>query len=129
MQEFDSRIERALDTYPLAPLPAGFVHRTMQRLPAARPRFRLDFLDIALPFFLSMFMVSLALAGLWMIRLVNPSWLQIMQIRLAWLTFYAADRIGNPLPLYGLSLLAILALALLAAAGLLLQPPAYRPSR
>ena len=127
--EADPRLDRALDTYPLAPLPAGFVRRTVQRLPAHGPRFRLDFLDVVLPVFLSVFIFSLGFAGLWLGRLLPPHWLQNLQVEMAWLISYTAPRYGVYLPWIGLAVAGLLGLALLAATTLLLPARRIRTLR
>ena len=55
-QHQNALIDTALDEYPLAPLPPGFINQVMRRVTAlpltAEPiRFRLQFLDLALSFF------------------------------------------------------------------------------
>jgi hypothetical protein len=64
-EEQEAIIEAALDAYPLVPLPAGFVRATMARL--VRPvRFRLTFLDVALPFGVALLMAALFGLFLWL---------------------------------------------------------------
>jgi hypothetical protein len=60
----ESLIDEALDTYPIAPLPPGFVRRVMNRVHARQPvmvpeRFQLDIVDIAVPLFITLFVVML----------------------------------------------------------------------
>ncbi len=127
--EMDPRLDRALDTVPLAPLPSGFVRRTVQRLPAPRPRFRLDFLDVALSAFLLVFAASLALAGFWLANLVDPLWLLEVRTELAWLLMYTSTRFAGWLPLVGLASAGLLGMAVLAATMVLLRPAGPRPIR
>jgi hypothetical protein len=64
-QRQEAIIDAALDAYPLAPLPAGFGRATMARL--VRPvRFRLTFLDVALPFGVALLMAALFGLFLWL---------------------------------------------------------------
>lgn len=74
----DVLIETALATLPLTPLPDGFMARTMSRL-APRPvvvaRFRLDFLDVALPVGLSVFAAAVVLLCLWLTGFLALPWL------------------------------------------------------
>lgn len=54
-------LDQALTTLPLAPLPAGFTARVMAQIeqpaPIAPVRFRLDFLDWAVPTFTAVFVI------------------------------------------------------------------------
>lgn len=64
MNELDDHLlTQALESYPLAPLPPGFVHRVMARIEPAPllPRFRLQFVDLAVPAFASLLLVLLIL--------------------------------------------------------------------
>lgn len=74
----DILVETALATLPLAPLPDGFMARTMHRL-APRPvvvaRFRLDFLDVALPVGVSVFAAAVVLLLLWLTGFLVLPWL------------------------------------------------------
>lgn len=74
----DVLVETALATLPLAPLPSGFIPRTMRRLtprPVIVARFRLDFLDMAIPVGLSVFAAALVLLTLWLIGFLSFPWL------------------------------------------------------
>jgi hypothetical protein len=77
----EALIDAALAEYPLAPLPPRFVRRTMTRV---RPRFRFDFLDLALPAFLLLFGVVLTGVAVWMVAALKPLWLLEMQVRIQW---------------------------------------------
>ncbi|MCP4360875.1 MAG: hypothetical protein GY796_22940 [Chloroflexi bacterium] len=72
-QPLDTMIEEALNQAPLEPLPSGFVNQVMAQVQAASPtaappRFRLDFLDWALPLFGSLFaLLVLGFVGRWQI--------------------------------------------------------------
>jgi len=72
-QPLDTMIEEALNNTPLEPLPPGFVNQVMVHVQAASPtaappRFRLDFLDWALPLFSALFaLLVLGFVGRWQI--------------------------------------------------------------
>jgi hypothetical protein len=89
MNETDRLIDAALDSYPLAPLPPRFVRRTMAAIRAGspafpRPKFRLEFLDVALPVFFGFFGVTILGLGLWFVNAINPLWLLQLEIRTQW---------------------------------------------
>ncbi len=85
MNDPDPRIPLALDNLPAAPLPPGFVRKTMARLPARRPRFRLEFVDVAVPAFLTMFLFMAGSTGIWLVNQIDPVKLAQLQIQLEWL--------------------------------------------
>lgn len=58
----DDLLTQALESYPQAPLPPGFMRRVMAQIePAPLPRFRLQFVDLAVPAFASLLLVTLIL--------------------------------------------------------------------
>jgi hypothetical protein len=61
--EQDQLLNQVLNDYPQAALPAGFVGRVLARIePAPRPSpFRLQFLDVAVPAFVSLLVVTIIL--------------------------------------------------------------------
>ncbi len=67
-------IEMALNSVPFAPLPEDFVAATMARL-ALRPRFHMQFLDVAIPFSIAALVFSALCAGLWLGGWLNAGWL------------------------------------------------------
>jgi hypothetical protein len=79
----DSLIDAAFDSYPLAPLPPRFTRRTMAHI-FPRPRFRLEFLDLALPVFTTIFFISMTGLGVWLINFLNPFWLLELQAWAHW---------------------------------------------
>ena len=81
MNKLELQIDAALESYPQAPLPARFLQRTMQRI---RPRFRLEFLDLALPDFITLFLTTLIGLGFWVVSSLNPLWLLEVQVRFRW---------------------------------------------
>jgi hypothetical protein len=98
-RDVDGLIDTALDTYPLAALPAGFTARTMTRVRAESLRRRavgttvprLGFLDFALPAFGALF-TFVAIAAAWLVWLTgNPVWwsAHALGLKLTWLTWTA----------------------------------------
>ena len=85
-ERYDRMIDTALQSYPLAPLPKGFVARTMQQ--TARPRFRLNFVDIVVPLFFSVFGIFALLLSLWFWSYIDPLWLAELQLRLTMARLY-----------------------------------------
>lgn len=74
----EALLDAALDAFPLTPLPAGFVRATMARLAPVPPiRFRLYFLDVALPFGFALLMVTLLVLFLWLSGTVAPAGLSL----------------------------------------------------
>lgn len=125
MNELDPLIDAALESYPKAPLPPRFVRRTMAAIRAAhRPRFRLEFLDLALPGFLALFAATLVGLALWLAAAFNPLWVLELQVRLNW---YAE----NPgfLPLGWIAGAGIAVVCAFALAGLGLALALDRPVR
>jgi hypothetical protein len=55
MHETDARLDAALNTYPIEPLPHGFSRRVMATINRKRVTYKLDFMDLALPLFLATF--------------------------------------------------------------------------
>jgi hypothetical protein len=51
---------------------------------ASRPRFRLEFLDLALPGFAVVFLSTFFLLGIWMVNVLQPRWLLELQVRAGW---------------------------------------------
>jgi len=81
--QIDMQIDLALNTYPLAPLPPGFIKHTMGRI-LPKPRFHLEFLDLALPAFIIFFVVIIIGLGFWLVSSLNPIWLLELQVRGQW---------------------------------------------
>ncbi len=81
----DLLLDAALDSYPLTPVPSGLVRRTLARIqPRPRPRFRLEFLDIAVPLFLVLFGLLTIWAAFWTLNYVSPYWMLEWTPRLAY---------------------------------------------
>ena len=110
-------VEDALQTYPLQPYPATILPAVMKRIEDRKPavQFRLDWVDYA---------ISLLAAGLATLVLIFWASFQERPYWLAWLkseflSVWLPIRVGPPI--YGVALLASIALCLLAlaTAGLL----------
>jgi hypothetical protein len=123
MTELDPLIDAALESYPLTPLPRRFVRRTMAVI---RPRFRLEFLDLALPGFFILFAATLAGVAFWLVNALNPVWLLEIQIRAGW---YAQNLNALPLGWFAAVGLAGFSATILAGVilALALDRPAYQP--
>lgn len=88
----DAQLDAALDSYPLAPVPPGLMRRTLAKLPPRpRPRFRLEFVDLAVPMFLVIFALLTGWTLLWTLNFLSPHWMLELAPRLAfarqWLQF------------------------------------------
>lgn len=76
MFDSDLRIDAALESYPLAPVPPGLVRRTLARLePRPKIRYRLEFLDLAVPVFFVLFLFLTVWAIFWTLNVVSPYWM------------------------------------------------------
>lgn len=123
MNPFDPLLDTAFDSYPLAPLPAGFIRRTMARI-QPRPRFRLEFLDFALPGFFVCFGTAAIGIAFWLITALNPLWLMQFQHRTQW---YAQNL--NVLPWGLFAIVSLTAISACTLAGLILLLALDRPLR
>jgi hypothetical protein len=83
----DPRLDEALDSIPLVALPEGFTGRVLARIEHPQVRFRLTFLDLALPTFFSMFAAIILGAAVWIYTTLDPLWLPrfILFLQLTWL--------------------------------------------
>lgn len=72
--ELDNAIIEALEDLPLAPLPPGFVYATMRKI-TPKPRFRLQFLDLALPVLSGVFFVCTLMILGWFTGNFTYEWL------------------------------------------------------
>jgi hypothetical protein len=128
--DVDRLLDAALASYPLRPLPAGFVERTMARATAgARPRPQA--LDLALPLLVPVLAV-LAVLGLYALPArLDPLWLP--RLRLLWqgveLELAALLPAGTTLPTGLTTGVAVALGAALLAAVMLLDRPRLAPGR
>lgn len=102
----DRILDAALDTYPLAPVPTGLVRRTLARI-QPMPRFRLEFLDFAVPFFLLIFGLLTIWAAFWTLNYISPYWMLEWTPRLAYLrqwVEFELMRLPAWLPVFGMML-------------------------
>lgn len=90
MNELDPRIEAALESYPITPLPRGFVRRTMAQIEPSSPSFRLDFLDVAIPLFLALFILTMGVIAMLILRTADPLWVLEIQLYLQLLVLRAS---------------------------------------
>ena len=77
-QETEVLLDTALATLPITPLPDGFMARLRHNLaPRIVPvaRFRLDFLDMALPLGVGVFAAAILLVFCWYTGILFPDWL------------------------------------------------------
>jgi len=121
MSEFDHLIDSALNSYPLASLPSRFVQRTMARI-QPRPRFHLEFLDLALPAFIIIFGITVIGLAFWLINTLNPLWLLELQVRAQW---YAQNI--NALPWGLFAVIGIAGVSACTLSGLMLVVAFDRP--
>jgi len=71
--QIEITLDAALDSYPLAPVPAGLVRRALAQIqPRPVVKFRLDFLDFAVPSFLVIFILLTFGVILWTINYLYP---------------------------------------------------------
>ena len=125
MVDQDTLLDDWLDSVPLAPLPSGFVSRVMaqvQTVPQAvrPPRFRLEFLDWALPVFTALFALLLML--IW--RPLAPAAARLFLDDNP-LTAVAAGQVPDLLLVIGLLVLAELFLAGVVGVWLWADRPGY----
>ena len=85
-QRYDQMIDTAIESFPLAALPKGFVARTLRQ--AAQPRFRLSFVDIAIPLFFSAFGMLAFFLMFWLWTYIDPLWFAELQLRLTLARLY-----------------------------------------
>ncbi|MBN2503380.1 MAG: hypothetical protein JXB38_21570 [Anaerolineales bacterium] len=85
-QRYDCMIDTAIESYPFAALPKGFVTRTLQQ--AAQLKFRLSFVDIAIPLFFSAFGMLAFFLTFWLWTYLDPLWFADLQLRLTLALLY-----------------------------------------
>jgi hypothetical protein len=92
----DPRIDSAINTYPMVELPEGFIAETMTRVENHRTsiRFRLHFIDLAMPVFLAVFLLVLIGIGMWGAEQIDPLWLRNMQLEIASLKIVVSPSIS-----------------------------------
>jgi TRAP-type C4-dicarboxylate transport system permease small subunit len=121
MKDTERIIDTAIETYPLENLPPGFVRKAMDQI-APQPRFKLTFMDLALPAFFAFFGAIILSISYWILQGLNESWqseLRLPQI------------IGTPpmTTIFGLVTAAIVCLVILATAILILSLWLEKPIR
>ncbi|MDX1436718.1 MAG: hypothetical protein R3335_07905 [Anaerolineales bacterium] len=108
----DPNIVDALRRRPPAPLPESFVGRVMAHIEPVRPRFRLEFLDIAVPAFMAAFAMIVLGTGFWVLGRLDPLWWPKVQTELALLSLYLGTMPAWPWIAGGLAALSAVAVAL-----------------
>ncbi len=95
----DPCLDEALDSMPLARLPKGFSRQVLAKIESPQVRFRLTFLDLALPSFFALFATIIVGAAVWIYTTMDPLWPQrfILSLQLTLLEI----RIVPYLPLVG----------------------------
>lgn len=88
--ELDPRIDAALDSYPVFPLPEDFVHRTMAQVTPTMVRFRLDFLDLVIPAFIAIFALLAFAMLIWTLNHLNPFWVLELGATLQLVSLYTS---------------------------------------
>jgi hypothetical protein len=85
-QRYDRMIDTAIESYPFAALPKGFVARTMQQ--TVQPKFRLNFVDVAIPLFCSAFGLLALFLMFWLWTYIDPLWFAELQLQLTLARLY-----------------------------------------
>jgi hypothetical protein len=72
---------------PVAALPKGFTSRVMAKVERPQVRFRLTFLDLALPSFFTLFATLIVGTAVWIYTTIDPLWSPrfILFVQLTWL--------------------------------------------
>jgi hypothetical protein len=73
--KYEQYIDAALDSYPEAPLPPDFVQDTMRQV-ALSTRFRVEFVDVAVPAFIAIFGTTILGLLIWGATQIDPLWVQ-----------------------------------------------------
>jgi hypothetical protein len=111
---------------PLYPLPEGFTLRVMAKIERPQVRFRLTFLDLALPAFFTFFATIIVGAAVWVYSTLDPLWLPrfLLFLQLTWLEIRTFPYL--PLVGFGFVLLFGMGVGLLALALWFLPPRLIR---
>lgn len=82
----DPRIDIAINSYPMVDLPDGFTAKVMNTIRKEHPRFRfrLQFIDLALPMFLSLFSLTLLGVCAWGMNQLEPLWLEYLKLEITY---------------------------------------------
>jgi hypothetical protein len=80
----DPRIDTAIKSYKLVELPDGFTDKVMKSIRQEYPhyRFHLQFIDVAIPLFLSLFFLIFLGVCVWGMNLLDPLWLEYLRLEI-----------------------------------------------
>lgn len=111
----DSRIDFAIDSYPLVELPDGFTSRLINTIRNDYPRirFRLQFIDFALPMFLSLFSILLLGICLWGLNQLDPMWIEYLKLEIDY-----ALKVIMPMVEYRVSLVTLFSMGMILIGSL-----------
>jgi len=112
----DSRIDFAIDLYPLVELPDGFTSRVINTIRNDYPRirFRLQFIDFTLPIFLSLFSILLLGICLWGLNQLDPMWIEYLKLEIDY-----ALKVITPMVEYRVSLVTLFSMGMILIGSLL----------
>lgn len=127
MDKMDPTLDNFLECMPLAPLPNGFMQRTMSRV-ILQQHYRLRFIDFALPLFALLFLPLLLGIAWWVMAQIDPLWLAQARLELhyGWLMLPQAYK---DLALLALPLAGMVSLSAMCGGLLMLVNLPYRRSQ
>ena len=113
----DPRIDSAIKSHPIVDLPHGFTDRTITAIREEYPqiRFRLQFIDLALPMFLSLFSMIFLAVCVWGMNRLDHLWLEHLRLEVAHLVKLTIQGTGfepNLLVLFSLMILMVCSLTM-----------------
>jgi hypothetical protein len=108
MDEKDILIDTALDSYPLAPLPPGFIRRTMKQVAPQESLLQLSFLDLSIAVFFVVFTAAVFYIMFWLLNVLNPIWMLEVQAWLQWAALYTSTVPPAWIPLAAAGLIGLL---------------------
>jgi hypothetical protein len=122
----DSRIDFAIDSYPLVELPDGFTAGVINTIRKEHPRirFRLQFMDIALPMFLSLFSLLLLGICLWGMNQLDPLWIEYLKLEIA-----HALKVMTPMVEYRVNLVTLFSMMIIMFGSLITVWVINRPRK
>jgi hypothetical protein len=122
----DPRIDTAIESYPLVELPDGFATRIITTIREEHPRirFRLQFIDLVLPMFMSLF--SLILLGIcsWGMIQLDPLQLEYFKLEISHFLRIMTPEIG-----FEVDLIILFIMMALLVGSLLIVWLIYRPRK
>lgn len=120
----DPRIDAAINSYPLVELPEGFSTRVINSIRRGYPqvRFRLQFIDLALPLFLSLFSLTVLSVGIWGMNQLDLLRFEYLKLEITHFLKMITPAIGFEVNLVILFTLAILLVGSLFTVWLINRP-------